>query len=608
MKKKLSPLLTILAGFVLSLLAMDVTLMLQTGSVMDTLGYNYRAPVLLLLNWLPMALLLLLGYCLLGNVFYSGSLTVLIWGALSYVNLMKTDARGDPFVPGDIMLIFEGMEALGSYQLQLHIGKLAILVAAVFVLLVLGWFLDSPKQEIWKRITLGIAAVAVFVAALLGPYASKTLYESIPGPDRSNVPRVFDCFGFPYVFLHNFNLYPVDKPEDYSRMEAEGYEEAYREEIHRPDQAPNILMIMCEAFTDLPNAPVFTYSEEENPVAFFNEFSRRDDVIRGNMIVSNIGAGTANTEFDVLTGMMTNRIGEGTSSAFRVVHRNTDSLPRALAQEGYETFFIHPGNNWFYNRESVYNYLGISDHVFKNAFGPETYKGSWISDDGFYAVLTENLERRDTQAPLFAYGVTIQNHQSYTKDKYGFLPEAVQTDVPLSEQAGEYLSVYFEGLRDSDRLLNNLVDWLDEQDEPWILVFFGDHQPNLGADFLAYRELGLYPENLDTAQNRLQQYTVPYVIWGNTVYQKEHDLPEMEQTTISSHYLGALTCQAAGFRGLDGYLDYLNLLRQEIPVCSTSGYMIADGTYLEQLPENLAAMEQLRWHWQYYRLKHQTID
>ena len=85
-------------------------------------------------------------------------------------------------------------------------------------------------------------------------------------------------------------------------------------------------------------------------------------------------------------------------------------------------------------------------------------------------------------------------------------------------------------------------------------------------------------------------------------------MPEMTQTTISSHYLGALTCQAAGFQGLDGYLDYLNTLRETMPVCSVSGYMTPDGTYLEKLPQELEQMETLRWHWQYYRLKHQTIE
>ena len=168
--------------------------------------------------------------------------------------------------------------------------------------------------------------------------------------------------------------------------------------------------------------------------------------------------------------------------------------------------------------------------------------------------------------------------------------------------------MYFEGLRDSDRLLEKLTVWMEQQEEPWLLVFFGDHQPNLGADFLSYRELGLYPEHLDSAENRLSQYTVPYILWGNSAYQEENDLPELAQTTLSSHYLGALTCQAAGFEGLDGYLDYLNDLRQALPVFSVSGCMTADGMYREELPEALAQQENLRWHWQYYLLKHQTIE
>lgn len=608
MKKKLSPLWTALAGLVLSGVALLVVLMLQTGSLTATLGYNLRAPILLVLNWLPMAVVLSVLFCLTGNIFYSGSLTTLFWGVLSYINLIKTEARGDPFVPGDILLVFEGIEAAGSYQLRLHPGKLLMLIGVCGVLWVLGLFLKSTKPKLRIRIISIGVVIGIFAGAMAGLYTSSDLYNALPGPDRSNVPQVFDCFGFPYAFLHNFNLYPVDKPEGYSEAEAEGYEELYRQEAVTPKTAPNILMIMCEAFTDLPNEDVFTYSGEDNPVAFFNSLAAREDTLSGHMIVSNVGAGTANTEFDVLTGMMTNRIGEGTTSAFRVVHRNTDSIPRMLAEAGYRTFFTHPGYSWFYNRESVYSYLGITDHVFHDVYTQADYKGSWISDDAFLRVLIENLEEREGESPLFTYGVTIQNHQAYTEEKYGFMPEAVQTDAALSPEAGEYLSVYFEGLRDSDRMLENLVEYLENQSEPWLLVFFGDHQPNLGPDYLSFRELGLYPENLDTAENRLSQYSVPYLIWGNSAFHENGALPELEQTTISSHYLGALTCEAAGFAGQDGYIDYLNQLRRELPVCSVYGYMTADGTYLEELPDDLAEKENLRWYWQYYRLKHQAVE
>lgn len=607
MKKKLSPLWTLIAGLVLSILSCLLTLWLQEGSFRSTVGYLMRSPVLLVLNWLPMALLLAVLYGLTGNVLVGGGLTTLIWGLLSYINLVKLQARGDPFVPGDVLLLFEGIEAAGSYELTFPMGKLLLLLAVSGGMIAAGMVVGSAKPRRRWRLLGAAIAVVIFCAAVLGPYADKDLYAGLPGPDRANVPQVFDCFGFPYAFLHNFNLYPVDRPAGYSESEAAGFEAEHLHEAVAPETPPNILMIMCEAFTDLPNDEAFTYPAEENPVAYFNSLASDERNISGQMIVSNIGAGTANTEFDVLTGMMTNRIGEGTTSAFRVVHRNTDSVPRALAAAGYETFFTHPGHSWFYNRESVYSYLGITDHRFNDVYGVEDYKGAWISDDAFLETLIGDLEARKGSDPLFVYGVTIQNHQAYTEAKYGFLPEPVRTDIPLTDAAQENLSVYFEGLRDSDRMLKNLTQYLQEQEEPWLLVFFGDHQPNLGPDHLSFREIGAYPENLDTAENRLGLYSVPYLIWGNDALLSGGELPQPEQTTISSHYLGAMTCQVAGFEGLDGYLDYLNDLRRVLPVCSVSGYQTADGAYLEELTGDLLEQEELRWHWQYYRLKDQSL-
>lgn len=605
MTKKLSPIQTVLAGLLFSGGACLLTIWLQIGSFRNTMGYLLDTPMLMLLNWLPMALLWMLFLALTGSACMSGGLTTLVWGLLSYINLVKIQARGDPFVPGDVFLLFEGIEAVGSYQLNFPLGKLALLLLVSAGMMALGLLLKTPKLRTWVRILSAAAAAVIFAAAVAGPYSDKDYYAALPGPDRANVPQVFDSFGFPYVFLYNLNLYPVDRPETYTQAEASKYEDTYRHEQVLPQTMPNILMIMCEAFTDLPNDEAFTYSEQENPVAYFNSLAARGDTVSGQMIVSNIGAGTANTEFDVLTGMMTNRIGAGTSSAFRVVHRNTDSLPRILKEVGYQTFFAHPGISWFYNRESVYSYLGITDQQFQDAYTTEDYKGIWVTDEAFLQRVSHALEERDGDAPIFAYGVTIQNHQAYNTAKYGYLPEPVQTDVPLSAEAGEYLSVYFEGLRDSDAMLRGWVEWLEAQTEPWLLVFFGDHQPNLGPDYLAFREIGAYPEDLDSAENRLSQYRVPYLILGNEAFRATGSLTSPEHTTISSHYLGAMVCQMAGFDGLDGYVDYLNDLRTELPVCSVSGYMTADGTYLEELTGELHEKEELRWKWQYYRLKHQ---
>lgn len=615
MKKRrlhtMSPACTALALAAGTLLAGGVTLALQQGSLLATLSAFWAEPILFVLNLWPVAALALLFYFLLGNAWYGAGLTTLIWGLLSYINLVKVDARGDPFVPGDILLLTEGMEAVGSYQLNMHWGKLALLLGLSLALILLGTGVKSARPRLVIRLVAALTVVAAFGTTMAFLYPDSELYDRMEGPNRANVPAVYEAFGFPYCFLHNFNLYPVDKPPGYNAQEAASYEDTYREAEAAPETAPNILMVMCEAFTDLPNQAAFTYTGENNPIAAYNRLA--EQTLSGHLVVSNTGAGTANTEFDVLTGMMTNRIGTGTTSAFRVVHRNIDSIPRMLTQAGYRTFFLHPGQNWFYNRESVYSYLGITDQVFQDAFSRSDLVGDWISDAGFLRVLKESLEARQGDTPLFTYAVTIQNHQSYGAGKYGYVPDPPQTDIALSDAARTYLSVYFKGLQDSAATLEELTEYLDSLDAPYLLVFFGDHQPNLGGHYLAYRELDPNYGSTDTVEETLQPYTVPYLIWGNAAYRQDHDLLAQAQAwnlpeTISSHYLGALTCQLAGYQGHDGYFDFLNALREQLPVSSVYGYQLSDGSYTDTLPDDLQSLEDIRWKWQYYRLMEQPLS
>lgn len=607
----MSPVCTALALAAGTLLAGGVTLALQQGSLLATLSAFWAEPILFVLNLWPVAALALLFYFLLGNAWYGAGLTTLIWGLLSYINLVKVDARGDPFVPGDILLLTEGMEAVGNYQLNMHWGKLALLLGLSLALILLGTGVKSARPRLVIRLVAALTVVAAFGTTMAFLYPDSELYDRMEGPNRANVPAVYEAFGFPYCFLHNFNLYPVDKPPGYNAQEAASYEDTYREAEAAPETAPNILMVMCEAFTDLPNQAAFTYTGETNPIAAYNRLA--EQTLSGHLVVSNTGAGTANTEFDVLTGMMTNRIGTGTTSAFRVVHRNIDSIPRMLTQAGYRTFFLHPGQNWFYNRESVYSYLGITDQVFQDAFSRSDLVGDWISDAGFLRVLKESLEARQGDTPLFTYAVTIQNHQSYGAGKYGYVPDPPQTDIALSDAARTYLSVYFKGLQDSAAMLEELTEYLDSLDAPYLLVFFGDHQPNLGGHYLAYRELDPNYGSTDTVEETLQPYTVPYLIWGNAAYRQDHDLLAQAQAwnlpeTISSHYLGALTCQLAGYQGHDGYFDFLNALREQLPVSSVYGYQLSDGSYTDTLPDDLQALEDIRWKWQYYRLMEQPLS
>jgi phosphoglycerol transferase MdoB-like AlkP superfamily enzyme len=102
--------------------------------------------------------------------------------------------------------------------------------------------------------------------------------------------------------------------------------------------------------------------------------------LSGHIIVPDFGGGTANTEYDVLTGCMTQSLSSTHTSAFRLVRKSFTALPRFFNRNGYRSFFIHPGDSWFYNRSDVYKHFGIDNQTLIDKFSkPQDYKGRLIT-------------------------------------------------------------------------------------------------------------------------------------------------------------------------------------------------------------------------------------
>ena len=227
--------------------------------------------------------------------------------------------------------------------------------------------------------------------------------------------------------------------------------------------------------------------------------------------------------------------------------------------------------------------------------------------DELKADLNERMVGSDT--PLFTYTVTIQNHQAYGYGKYDERPAPVPLSVPVSDGAMEQLSVYMEGVRDSSAMLAALTEYLDSLEEPTVLVFFGDHRPNLGT---ACTELGLHYNRNASPEETIDTYSVPYVIWSNRAYAAQVDLPARyaaldlpENGRISDNYLGAMVLELIGYSGESAFFDELNALRRELPVYREreASYCLADGVYTGVISEALQdELVRLR-KWTYYLLK-----
>lgn len=593
---------------------------IQPGPLWMVLEYTKTEPLLFWLNFLPPCFILGFFWFLTDRLFYSAAAAGLLFQIFSFINTMKIAYRDDPLVPNDIALYREAAAAVSGYSLELDWTSLGIIFATLIFFLVCGWIVKATKWDVGIRSLVASLLVFAMSAAFTGWYGSRDLYFGIKKTESNNMASVYNELGFTYCFLYNFKAYPIDKPENFDKDQAEQWVSAENEAVV-PETKPHIIFVMSEAFYDIANHARMA-SANVDPLEHFNRIASSERAVSGDIVVPNFGGGTANTEFDVLTGMQTNMITESGPSAFRIVHKDTMTLARLLEEQGYQSFFLHPGDSWFYNRQNVYRMFGMEDQIFLDAFEDDDFKGdnmAWIKDDACADKFIEEFERRTAASdqPVFTYMVTIQNHTAYNNNKYGnFEFPWVWTERRLNDyMAQEYLSVYLEGLRDADAMLNKLTSYFDQLEEPVILAFFGDHLPNLGADYLTYKELGIEVGKTDSVENTLRTYRPPFVIWGNEAAASSTDYLMLKEELelgadeiMSANYLGSTVLQLAGFSGLDPYFDYLNQMRSEIPVIWKENYLLKDGTYSDTLSsEQSILVDQLR-NWEYYKLKYETVE
>lgn len=603
--------LSIAAALACSAVICLMQLYIQQGSLFAALEVYLQQPLLFILNGFPVVCLVAAGWLIGGSVFGSAAFSALLFGALSYANLLKIEGREDPVVPSDITLLREAADAVADYSLNMHWEKLAALAALIALFAVLAVFVKSAGLKPAARIA-GVLVIALgFGASIPLVYSKEGLYNGFKVPYRYNIAEVFNTLGFNYCFLYNLGLYKVDAPDGFDRAEFAALDDAGEKGV--PQFRPDVYIVMCEAFTDLAEEPCFAYSEEDSPLRAYHEAVSKN-ALSGHMLVANYGAGTANTEFDVLTGMQTNLVGD--TSSFRLIHKSTKSLYSVFADAGYYSFFMHPGESWFYNRNSVYKYFGVSDQTFKEAFDESDYKGVMISDAAFLDELESDIEARAGRAPLFAYTVTIENHQAYNYGKLGvettYAPLA--DGIELSQAAADSISTYMEGVKDGSEMLLEFCEYLDTLDRPSVVVFFGDHRPNLGT---APAELGLDYNSFTSLENTVETFKVPFMIRVNEAYINERPsfnddirslgLAEYEgRPLICANYLGSVVLELIGFKGRDAFFDELMTLRRELPVIKSlqSCYMTADGSLTDSLDGGLQASLDRIHRWMYYRLKY----
>lgn len=419
-----------------------------------------------------------------------------LWLLLGAVNGIILSARVTPFTGPDLHMLTDGLSIMKKYLPPAGVVIACIIIgAAVLGLLVL--LIRGPKYKGTLKYRYNIPLVlAAFVA--FGGITQLALEKRVLSNYFGNIAFAYEDYGYPYCLATTVFNTGIGCPRDYSEEEIERIQ---RTEKHLPEttekEHPNIVFVQLESFFD---PELVNYLEiSEDPIPTFRKLM--DEYSSGYFKVPSVGAGTANTEFESITGMSMHYFGPGEYPYKSILKETTcESAPYVLKELGYATHAIHNNEANFYGRKSIFPNLGFDSFTSEEYMPREDEQNAlgWVKD----GILTEEIVKclDATEEKDYVYTISVQGHGDYPTEPILEDPEITVSGSPTEEQNYKW-EYYVNEIREMDNFIKDLVETLSEYPEDVVLVLYGDHLPTMDL-------------KVEDVENRYL-FQTQYVIWDN---------------------------------------------------------------------------------------------
>ncbi len=547
LKMEMHPFLIWIGSAVIVTVLLEI---LSRRSILDACIFVLDKPVNFLVNVLiimaPFSLILLTkrAWFVHGVV---GTILLMI-GVIDFILLLF---RTTPFNAQDMTQINSALRIIQHYVswfvVVIAAAALLALFAAVFV-----WWKKAPLWQgkiRWRRnLTASVLSFAVSIFLFSGVVKTTML------PDRfSNIGKAYQDYGLIYCFVSSMVNTGIDEPKDYSpekvdeilnqdmvpqkqeevvlvtEAETEAETEAYKEaetqnspELGEQAGAANVIFLQLESFYDVTMLTNVEVSED--PMPFIH--SLEEQYSTGFLSVPCVGAGTANTEFEIMTGLNLDFFGPGEYPYQTVLKNMTcESLAYIFGDLGYTSHAIHNNSAHFYDRHTVFSQLGYNTFTSIEYMNDVTYtENAWAEDKVLIPCILDALH--DTEGKDYIYTISVQGHGAYPEEP---LIENPVISVKVTDETGTVVenttnafTYYVNQLKEMDDFVRDLVSELEKEAEPCVLVMYGDHLPTIGI-----KEQDMTEGNM---------FQTKYVIWNNFgMERKERD--------VEAYQLGALVLQ-----------------------------------------------------------------
>lgn len=560
------------AGWVLTAVSELITTQSFADAAALLFGFTPRA--------VATAAFLGLVICTLGflcrSIFAGGLIVTLSVAGLSFANYYKMLITSTPLYVQDIRLVTQvgGIMELNEASMKFSGESAAAVVIMLLVLVGLFFVSRRFRPRLREGLISGLVSAILFASLFCVPASVESWFY---GPAGSGQAAAQDT-----QIVHNSRcgvllglwrsvvlggeeeLIPEPDEEELMLMNAQSWIEELPDTDK--DEQPNVIFVLGESFFDVTELPGVSYAED--PVADFHRIC--SEGVSGKFYTHTLGYGTENIELEIMTGINT-RFFSWDDMIYGWEQEKLltyPSLPQLFSDAGYYTAYLHTFNDGIYNRTALYTALGFQDMYFSGDFAaidPEAaaapdywgymygkIAGEFYSDDYLADVTAELFDQKAGEGPVFLWAVTMENHTPYTADKFSSYDFPFESD--LGDEAVGVLNAVTQGVADCSEALGKLVDHLAAQDEPVIVVFFGDHRPGtpLESGATVYSELGMCPEDVADweLEDYAELYSTDYVIWSNDPSLLPAE-PGSRMNT-SSTLLGVEALQLAGM-DLDEY-------------------------------------------------------
>lgn len=401
--------------------------------------------------------------------------------------------RVTPLTGTDLNLIKSGV-AVGMKYLTIDQIILASILTIIVICLLIFAGIRTPKYKGKMRYPRYIALSALLLISIL-PITKICVKARILSTYFGNIVNAYEDYGFPYCFGCSVILKGIDCPDNYGEAGVKKIINRNGKDSYNTSNTPNIIIVQLESFFDPILIKGLRLSKD--PIPNFRYL--KNNFSSGYINVPVVGAGTVNTEFEVLTGMSLRSFGPGEYPYKTILTEDIcESVAYNLKDIGYSTHVVHNNVATFYGRMSIFPVLGFDTFTSEEMMNITDYTPlGWPKD----AVLKDSIMECLNSTPNndFVYTITVQSHGGYPSN------HMLQSDITVggteSEEKRNSMEYYVAQVNEVDQFIGDLVEELSNYHEDTVLVLFGDHQPSLGQE----------DKNLVNGSI----YQTEYVIWDN---------------------------------------------------------------------------------------------